>query len=282
MRVHVLDCNPMRPIGARCPVPTRCLLLELDDRLVLVDAGLSTADVADPHRRLGRAWVIASRPTLDPNACAARQVEALGLRVEDVRDVVLTHLDLDHVGGVSDFPDARIHVSAIEADAARASVRRHGAQRARYRSRLWRDNDLHEHPAGTSTWQGIAGCVPIPGLEERVLLVPLPGHSVGHHGVAIRVQGNQTDRWLLHAGDALFEGLGAAPDWLLHAGSALVEPVDGPRVAGRRAPLVVQLFDWFIADSRGDYRRSRALLQRIASESGPDGRVAIISSHAPI
>ena len=33
-----------------------------------------------------------------------------------------------------------------------------------------------------------------------MLLVPLPGHTLGHTGVALR----RGDRWLLHCGDAYF------------------------------------------------------------------------------
>ena len=38
------------------------------------------------------------------------------------------------------------------------------------------------------------------GLPEDILLVPLPGHTLGHAGVAVRHDG----RWLLQAGDAYF------------------------------------------------------------------------------
>jgi hypothetical protein len=40
----------------------------------------------------------------------------------------------------------------------------------------------------------------IPGLPAEILLVPLIGHGIGHTGVAVR----ESDRWLLHAGDAYF------------------------------------------------------------------------------
>lgn len=39
---------------------------------------------------------------------AAHQVERLGFRGDDVRHIVLTHFDADHIGGLSDSPTPRI------------------------------------------------------------------------------------------------------------------------------------------------------------------------------
>jgi glyoxylase-like metal-dependent hydrolase (beta-lactamase superfamily II) len=38
------------------------------------------------------------------------------------------------------------------------------------------------------------------GLPDDILLIPLPGHTPGHSGVAVRT----ADGWLPHAGDAYF------------------------------------------------------------------------------
>ena len=42
----------------------------------------------------------------------------LGFSPDDVRHIVLTHLDFDHAGGIEDFPNARVHVLAREREAA--------------------------------------------------------------------------------------------------------------------------------------------------------------------
>jgi len=75
---------------------------------VLVDTGLGLLDVAVPLRRLGPGFLAAMHPRLDANETAARQVERLGFSREDVRDVLLTHLDPDHAG---DFPIFRTPAS---------------------------------------------------------------------------------------------------------------------------------------------------------------------------
>ncbi|HBH16463.1 MAG TPA: MBL fold metallo-hydrolase, partial [Leclercia adecarboxylata] len=49
---------------------------------------------------------------------ARARVEALGFSVADVRHIILTHLDFDHAGGLTDFPHARIHLMQQEIDTA--------------------------------------------------------------------------------------------------------------------------------------------------------------------
>ena len=50
------------------------------------------------------------------------------------------------------------------------------------------------------SWFGFSAVRAIPGTRDEVLLVPLPGHTRGHCGVAVR----RADDWLLHCGDAYF------------------------------------------------------------------------------
>jgi glyoxylase-like metal-dependent hydrolase (beta-lactamase superfamily II) len=176
-----------------------CLLVESEAGLVLVDTGLGLADVADPARRLGRPFTLFAGARLDPEETAARQIARLGLRLEDVRHAVPTHLDLDHAGGLSDFPKAKVHLREPEHAAATGDrslharfrypeiQRAHGPEWALYPAR------------GGERWFGFEGVQPLAGVAD-VLLVPLDGHTRGHTGVAVRGESG----WLLHAGDAYF------------------------------------------------------------------------------
>lgn len=124
MKVHHLNCGTMRPIGTVLlpeifsgAIPCHCLLIEHNDRLVLVDSGVSSLDLADTRRLGGSRWFLkfqvnASKPAL-------QWLRDLGYQPTDLTDIVLTHLDLDHAGGVADFPHATVHVHAPEYDAAR-------------------------------------------------------------------------------------------------------------------------------------------------------------------
>ena len=200
-RVHHLNCASFRPALGRLPLMrerlvAHCLLAERPDGLVLVDTGFGTGDLADP-KRLGPTRTVLGA-TLDPREPAVTQIEGLGFSAADVTDVVVTHLDLDHAGGLSDFPDARVHVMADELAAARA--RRSPREKGRYVEKQWAHGPRWtEHGSGGEAWNGFTA---LPVVGDDVLVLPLRGHTRGHAAVAVRRPGDAG--WLLHAGDAFF------------------------------------------------------------------------------
>lgn len=194
MRIHHLNCATMRPPLAPMMV-AHVLLLETERGLVLVDTGLGTGDLADPGR-LGRGFRALVRPSCDVGETALAQVRALGFAAREVTDIALTHLDLDHAGGLGDFPNARVHVHAHEIDAARRPA---PSERARYVAAQWAHNPTWvTYAEGGDRWFGFDG---VHAMAEDIVLVPLPGHTRGHNGVAVR---RSDGHWLLHAGDAFF------------------------------------------------------------------------------
>ncbi|WP_313619208.1 MBL fold metallo-hydrolase [Pantoea septica] len=120
MRVHHLNCGCMCPFGgalydgfSRSPLAhlsCHCLLLETDTQgLVLVDTGIGLQDMA--HRgRLSGFFRLFNNIQFDRRLSAWQQIVDLGFKPEDVRHIILTHLDFDHAGGISDFPQARVHL----------------------------------------------------------------------------------------------------------------------------------------------------------------------------
>lgn len=193
LRVHHLDCATMCPLGGFHPAMVgHCLLVETSAGLVLVDTGFGSED----PRRLAWWLKALSGAVLAPARTAAAQVEALGFSRADVRHIVLTHLDLDHAGGLSDFPQATVHVQRAEHAAA---LSRQGAvARLRYLPTQW----AHEvrwaflDVAGDE-WLGFGAVRDVPGLPPELLLVPLGGHTRGHQAVAVETRHG----WLLHVGD---------------------------------------------------------------------------------
>lgn len=176
-----------------------CLLVETNDGLVLVDTGLGTGDIDDPKGRLGAGFIRVAGPTLDREETALAQVERLGFARRDVRHLVPTHLDLDHAGGLSDFPEATVHIYAKEHDAAlspRTYMEKERYRRAHFaHSPKW--NVLEPDGEGFYGFQSVRA---LGGTDDEVLLVPLTGHSRGHCGIAVKTK----DGWRLHAGDAYF------------------------------------------------------------------------------
>jgi glyoxylase-like metal-dependent hydrolase (beta-lactamase superfamily II) len=238
MRVHHLDCCTMSPRFTRVKLPSHCLLIETDAHgLVLIDTGIGVDDVRDTRRLgafFGPAMQIDARKTRMP---ALAQVEALGFQREDVRHVVLTHLDFDHAGGLPDFPTARVHVHAKEKDA--APVRASFMEKQRYRPvHLSHGPAWETYEALGEPWKGMPAAKQLRGLPPEILALPMPGHSRGHAAIAV-----DTGRgWLVHAGDAYFHrsvtehGDASATPWALRCVERLIA-VDYKSVRANHARL---------------------------------------------
>ncbi len=236
MKVHHLNCGllhaPPNPRAA-----CHCLLLESDGRLALIDTGIGLQDIARPLERVGQPAIDAAGFQFHERLTAARQIERLGFRAADVTDIVLTHGDPDHAGGLADFPAAAVHVSAEEYARLSSGHWRYSATQFAHRPR-W-----VTHSQSTGQWLG-AEARPLPPLAgAEAFLVPLFGHTLGHCGVAVR----DGSRWLLHVGDAYYLRVELSTD---------NHPVS--ELAAQRA------------DDDAMRRKSLAALRRIARDHGAE------------
>ena len=213
MRVHALEIGTAlvreRPIlGSGTPrrlrtlltrtawveIPVRAWLIEHPDGPILVDTGQS-ARFNEPgylppenlHVRRNLRWRITPEQEVGP------RLREHGLQPADLRCTVLTHLHLDHDGGLEHVKDTEIVVTDTEYAIARGLP---GRLRG-YLPHRWpegfapRTITLREEPYG-----------PFPRSFEvarGVVLVGTPGHTPGH--VSVVVEG--TPRLLL-AGDAAY------------------------------------------------------------------------------
>jgi glyoxylase-like metal-dependent hydrolase (beta-lactamase superfamily II) len=213
MRIHHLNCGTCCPAGGRLFDGTsdspfghlvcHCLLIETDAGLVLVDTGFGTRDIAHPTRRLSPFFLTLNNIQLRREETALAQVRALGFDPADVRHIVVTHLDFDHAGGLEDFPNAAVHVTAREREVADERAGGAFVGTRRYRPQQWDDmQDWRLYPfGGGERWFGFDAVRDLQGLPPEILLVPLAGHTWGHAGVAVQ---EDSGRWLLHAADAYF------------------------------------------------------------------------------
>lgn len=213
MRLHHLNCISTCPVGghlmdgrSRCLVcrghlACHCILVEPPDGgLILIDTGLGLRDVHDPKSRLSAFFLGLLKPEFREEMTARRQIERLGFRADDVRHIVLTHLDFDHAGGLDDFPNAVVHLMRKEKEAAQAQST--WMDRQRFRPQQWSSRPrwkLYDPMEGES-WFGFARARTLDGLPPEIALIPLIGHTLGHAGVAVQRDG----KWLLQAGDAYF------------------------------------------------------------------------------
>lgn len=265
MRVHHLNCGSFCPHGARlvegqgglldkAHIVCHCLAIEGADGIVLVDTGFGTDDARNP-KQLGQPFraLMAPRPALAETALS--RLQELGFSSGDVKHIVTTHLDLDHTGGLPDFPQAEVHVFASELAAALQPTLR---ERARYVASHWQHGPRwveHRAEAGGDAWFGFESVRILPGFETEVLLVPLVGHSQGHTGVAVR----NGEGWLLHCGDAYF-----------NRGQVETPP---------SCPPALRLYQPILASDNGARQSNSERLRELAAAHGDE--VTLFCSHDP-
>jgi glyoxylase-like metal-dependent hydrolase (beta-lactamase superfamily II) len=230
-----------------------CLLVEGSDGLVLIDTGFGLADMRNT-RQLGLIFDTLFSPQGRTTETAIEQVRALGFQPEDVRNVIATHLDVDHAGGLPDFPKADVHVLSRELEAALAPSLR---ERERYVAVHWAHGpNWVEHGTGGDDWHGFQSVRVLPGVDPEIVLVPLFGHTRGHTGVAVK----DGDRWLLHCGDAFF-----------HRDEIATPP---------HCPPVLKAFQNFNSVDNAERRANSERLRELAQTHA--GEVELFCSHDPV
>lgn len=249
MKVHHLNCGTMRlPFATYvCHV----LLIETAAGLVLVDCGFGLADIADPAGRLGSTRFL-NRPVLEPAETAVRQLAGLGYASEDVRHIVATHLDGDHIGGMADFPHATLHVTAAEALGAMHEPT--WQERNRFRPGFWAHGPkVVEYAPEGESWRGFSARE-LTEISPGIVLIPMPGHTRGHAAVAV----DAGHRWVLHCGDAF-----------LHPG----------RLDGSPVPRMHALAENVLAHDRAVMHANQVRLAELYRSSGPD--LLMVCAHDP-
>ena len=195
MKIHHLNCGSMKAPFIDIETIVYCLLVETSCGPVIIDTGFGTQDYINPSGKM-RFFLQWMGVPYDPKETAAYQIQALGFNPADVKNIILTHMHIDHAGGLPDFPGADIHIFETEYQAIQKPK---GFMEIAYIPQHWH-HDPHwvRHEKPVIDWFGFNAIPILTTAEADFLFIPLPGHTRGHCGVAIGKPGN----WLLHCGDA--------------------------------------------------------------------------------
>ncbi|BCJ85609.1 N-acyl homoserine lactonase family protein [Effusibacillus dendaii] len=188
LKVTVVDCGPlnidkgvlMTGATGKITVPSSVYIIEHPQKgLILYDTGVNY-QVADPEaaeKYWGPGMRDAFGCTLTREGAIDRQLINLGYKLDDVKYVVMSHLHLDHAGGMCHFPDATFVV-----------------QKNELRYAWWPDH-----------WPGLVYClndyketrgftfIQLNGdvdlfQDGTIKLISTPGHTIGHQAMMIRLE----------------------------------------------------------------------------------------------
>ncbi|WP_208560243.1 YtnP family quorum-quenching lactonase [Marinilactibacillus kalidii] len=178
-------------------LPTDAMLIQYQHKNYLIDAGVGTGKLTDKQIRN---YGVGEETKVEAS------LQQLGLTVDDIDGVIMTHMHFDHAGGLtqqkdggyySTFPNAVIYVNEIEWSEIRQP-------NIRSKSTYWKEN-----------WEPIQAQVQT--FEDRleivsgIELIHTGGHSKGHCIVKL-TQGQET---LLHLADIMPTHAHQNPLWVL-------------------------------------------------------------------
>ena len=191
IQIHHLNCvRIVTPVNDN--VCGHCLLIQENDKLILIDTGIGLLDIQQPLERIGQQLIDMVGYRFDENQTAIRQIEKLGLDPEKVTDCVISHLDNDHIGGLADFPNAVVHVGLEEYES-------YNSGNPRYlKTPLVHNPTIKTYGKSGLNWFGFEARKV--ETETEIFLIPLFGHTLGQCGVAVKTESG----WLFYIGDAYY------------------------------------------------------------------------------
>lgn len=195
VRIHHLNCVEIKsPTGDRAI--GHCLAIEEEQSVVLIDAGVGLLDSLNQKSRFSQDLIKQVGFQLNESLTAINQLKALKIDLTKVKDCVVSHMDCDHISGISDFNNIRIHLGQEE-------YNNYLSDNPRYiRNLLPKDCSIVTYNSDDDVkWFGFsARRLSLPILTE-VYLIPLFGHTYGHCGVSIKLSDN---KWLFYVADAYY------------------------------------------------------------------------------
>jgi N-acyl homoserine lactone hydrolase len=167
-------------------LPIHAWAVETAEGVIVVDTG-ETSRTAEPgyFPRWHPYYRLAVKFNVAPDVEIGPQLLKLGIRSDDVRTVILTHLHTDHAGGLHHFPRSEILVSRKEYQIAKGFAGRlRGYLPNRWPS-WFKPKFVEFEPTSFGRFDHSCRIT----ADGRVVVVPTPGHTPGHVSVIVQADG---------------------------------------------------------------------------------------------
>jgi N-acyl homoserine lactone hydrolase len=167
-------------------LPIHVWAIETPEGVIVVDTG-ETARTREPgyFPRWHPYFWLAVRLDVSPEQEVGPQLLKLGIRPNDVRTVILTHLHTDHAGGLHHFPKSEILVSAEELTLAKGFAGRLRGYLPNRWPQWFAPRSIVFEPKAIGPFDRSHLVIP----DGTIVIVPTPGHTPGHVSV-IAVDGD--------------------------------------------------------------------------------------------
>lgn len=171
-----------------------CLLVKENNKMVLIDTGIGLSDTLHPEERIGKELIEITGYQFDEHLTAIKQIQQMGLNPELIEDCIISHLDNDHIGGLPDFPNATVHIG-------REEYENFLSGNVRYlKTPLQHNPVIRTYGNSIQQWFGFEARKVDTSLNTEIYFIPLFGHTLGHCGVALKVD----EQWIFYVADAYY------------------------------------------------------------------------------
>ncbi|MDS0528454.1 N-acyl homoserine lactonase family protein [Clostridium sp. SHJSY1] len=216
IKIHVLHCgevlidravlfndlskNPIAYTGIgrnsknRIWLPSSVYLIEHPKGKILVDTSWHSDVRHNQIKSISLRLFLVNKAKLPDGAAVDEQLYRLGIKPEEIDYVFLTHLDVDHASGLKLVRNAKNILVSQEEKIASAK------NRIRYTKRIWEGINIKTYKFSDSKYGPFNKSFDVFG-DESLILVHVPGHSLGSIAVLIQNEG----KFILLTGDCGYQ-----------------------------------------------------------------------------